>query len=230
MLLCCVPLSFWVFFQQVHDVEHPCRVKKSHHSRFFLQNEIQVEIQLWGLDFTWDKNPNNAGICWLLYSVSRWYSPQYYNGSLTWISTNVTNIYLTSIRSALHDGPRPFKVEANSVKSQPKWPWNWGKAHIKLRVDMESILPCLKVLGPRSNGHKHEALTISAHLLSFITFCINMDCENFILSNVTMAPKPRIGFPFWSNPILIARAVSDHVLSSLFYSPPISIVISHVKH
>jgi hypothetical protein len=27
-----------------------------------------------------------------------WYSPQYYDGSLTWISTNITNIYLISIR------------------------------------------------------------------------------------------------------------------------------------
>jgi hypothetical protein len=30
--------------------------------------------------------------------ITRWYSLQYYNGSRTWISTNVTNIYLASIR------------------------------------------------------------------------------------------------------------------------------------
>jgi hypothetical protein len=30
--------------------------------------------------------------------ITGWYSPQYYNGSLMWISTNVTNIYLASIR------------------------------------------------------------------------------------------------------------------------------------
>ena len=61
---------------------------------------------------------NTIGICWLLYNVLlndthhniimevlafiqciiEWYSSQYYNGSLTWISTNVTNIYLTNIR------------------------------------------------------------------------------------------------------------------------------------
>jgi hypothetical protein len=33
--------------------------------------------------------------------IIRWYSPQYYNGSLTWISTNGTNIYLTSIRTSV---------------------------------------------------------------------------------------------------------------------------------
>jgi hypothetical protein len=56
---------------------------------------------------------------------------------------------------------------------------------------MESILPCVKALGPRSNGHKHEALIISAHLLSFITFCINMDCENFILSKCNNGPQAK---------------------------------------
>jgi hypothetical protein len=30
--------------------------------------------------------------------ITGWYSLQYYNGSLSWISTNVTNIYLASIR------------------------------------------------------------------------------------------------------------------------------------
>ena len=45
-----------------------------------------------------------------------------------------------------------------------------------------------------------------------------------------MAPMPWIGFPFWSKPILKARDVSDHVFSSLFYSPPILIPLSHVKH
>jgi hypothetical protein len=44
-----------------------------------------------------------------------------------------------------------------------------GPLGVKLTVDLESILPYVKALRSRSNGHKQETLTILAHLLSFIS-------------------------------------------------------------
>jgi hypothetical protein len=73
--------------------------------------------------------------------IPKWNSPQYYNGSMTWISTNVTNIYLASIRFGI------LQYLCNTLYKSQHIPLVLGFLSYG-RSNVQSILCTLKVRAP----------------------------------------------------------------------------------